>query len=716
MISGKNLQKSLRFLTIVTVLFSASFAQNWLNLDTVKAKKFDTGKMWTFEHAPVEYFKNQYGFNASKEWLEKVRLSALQFANWCSASFVSEDGLIATNHHCIDFISESIQKEGENIPKNGFYATTLADERKVPNLYVDQMIMTEDVTDEINGAINAAKTDKEKIEIKNKTIKEVEERYTKETGLLCKVKELYYGGRYSLYGYKRYSDIRAVYFNERVVGLYGGDPDNFTYPRYNADFALLRAYDETGKPVKTKNFYKWSTEAPVDGELVFVVGRPGQTQRLKTVAQLEFFRDFVYNNQSLVTNGLFKVYDQMIAEKPEKADEYRGQQFFIGNSAKVFKEVLKGLRDPYFMARKKAFEKEFKATIMAKPELQTKYGHLWQSIENIYSEVRKYSAESVAFGAQNNNNFRYLGVAGKLITLAEELKKAEADRKPEYKGETLSKTIDGIFPKDLDQSFEEKTLALFIEVIKLNLGKDNEYVKLISGNKEGKDAIAYLLSKMEIKTAADVKKLAEKGSEAILNSNDPLLRFVAQTRPKLVELQKKIKEITSTESAIENQLGQALYAVYGASIPPDATSTLRISDGLVQGYEYNGTVAPTITTFYGLYDRFYSHKQKYPWDLPERWAKPGKDFNLETPYNFVSTNDIIGGNSGSAVINKNAEVVGLAFDGNIESMPGNFIYTTEANRTVNVSSAGIVEILSDLLGYKRISEELKAGKIPENFK
>lgn len=707
----------LHFFLVILFLANILFAQeNWLNLDTVKAKKFDTGKMWTFEHLPYDYFKKQYGFTPSEQWLEKVRLSALQFASWCSSSFVSEDGLIMTNHHCIDFIIESVQKEGENIAKTGFFAKTLEEERKVPNLFVDQMLITEDVTDEINNAINAAKTDKEKIEIKNKKIGEIEERYKNETGLICQVKELYYGGRYSLYGYKRYTDIRAVLFVERVVGLYGGDPDNFTYPRYNADFAFLRAYDENGKPVQTKNYFKWNINGPEDGEMVFVVGRPGSTQRLKTVAQLEYYRDFVYKYNSYLQNGMFDVYEQMIKERPERADEYRGQQFFIGNGAKVMREVLKALRDPYFMARKKSFENDFKKALLSKPELAKEYGHLWQSIESIYSELRKITAEATAFNATKNPSLGYFAIANKMVKLGEQLKKPENEREAGYKGDELNKTIEAIYPEKFDNLFEEKVLALYTDLLIMTLGKDHEYVRTMFGNLNGIDAAKYMVKNSLISTKKGIVELSQKGSDVILNSKDPFIYFIVNTKDKAIELSKKRKDITANEPAIENQLGQALYAIYGASIPPDATSTLRISDGVVQGYEYNGTVAPSVTTFYGFYDRYHSHRKKYPWDLPERWLKPVGDFNLATTYNFVSTNDIIGGNSGSPVINEKGEVVGLAFDGNIESMPGNFIYTTEANRTVNVSSAGIFEIIQDLFGYKRLSEELKNGKIPSEFK
>ncbi len=691
-------------------------AQSWVNTDTVEAQKFDTGKMWTFEAFPYDYFKKAYNFNPSEDWVNKVKLSAARFASWCSSSFVSEDGLIMTNHHCVDFIIEQVQKEGENIPKNGFYAPTLADERKAPSLFISQLQLTVDVTDQVIAAINSGKTDAEKAEKKKAVIKELQEQYNKETGLSCTVTSLFNGGKFSLYGYKIYKDVRLVFVNEREMGLYGGDPDNFTYPRYNADFAFVRVYDDNGLPLKTENYFKWSANGAQDGELIFVIGNPGTTQRLKTVAQLEYYRDFSYRNNSFLQNSVFAIYDEMISEDPSKADEYRGQQFFIGNGAKVAKGVLEGLRDPMFLARKKDFEKKFKESVMANPELKAKFGHVWDGINGTRNEVRKFAAENAAYNYSPQSAPMHLKLAKSLVDAAAELNKPEAERNESYKGDKLKVTIENLFPKSVNPSFDSKYAKLMVDYLYLNLGKDHWLVKKMFNGLQGKAAADFILKNSILTSKEKVVELASKGGDAILKSEDPFIYFVVNTNDKVKEYAAKMKEIVTTEQALEDQLGQALFAVYGNSIPPDATFTLRISDGVVKGYNYNGTIAPTNTTFYGMYDRYYSFKKQYPWNLPERWQKPGPDFDLSTPYNFVSTNDIVGGSSGSAVINKNAEIVGIAFDGNIESLPGNFIYSSEANRTVSVSSAGILELLNDLLGAKRIAQELKTGKIPDEYK
>lgn len=687
-----------------------------VNPDTVKSQKFDTGKMWTFEDYPQNYIKSTYGFNASEEWLNHVRLSALRFGNGCSASFVSGSGLIMTNHHCVDGMLESVQKEGENIPKNGFFAASLADERKIPNLFVDQLALIEDVTAPVLEAMNSGKTDAEKIEKRSAKIKELETSYGENTGLVCKITSLYNGGKYSIYGYKRYNDIRLAYSNERVVGLYGGDPDNFTYPRYDADFAFVRAYDETGKPVQSENFFKFSQNGAEENELLFVVGNPGSTQRLKTVSQLEYYRDVTYKNNVFLLNRLYSIYDELIAEEPAKADEYRGQQFFIGNSSKVSKGVLAGLQDPVFMARKKDFEKKLKDAVMSKPELKEKFGHLWEGIAQARNEARKIAFELIAYSISPRTSPSYLALARKIVALATDLKKPESDRAPENKEDKLEATINALFPLQHNVNMDKKLTALMADLMILNIGKDNALVKKMFNGLEGKDAAEYALKNSVLTSKEKVVEFAKNDPDAILNSSDPFIYYVVNTQEKAKEFTARSKEIQTTEQALESQLGQVLFTVYGTSIPPDATFTLRISDGVMKSYNYNGTIAPTITTFYGMYDRYYSHKKQYPWDLPARWVKLNADFDLSTPFNFISTNDIIGGNSGSAIINTKAEVVGAVFDGNMESLSGNFIYTTEANRTISVASQGIIEILQDLVNAKRISEELKNGKIPDQYK
>jgi len=720
----KNL-RTLLFASIFLLLAGCSSSQDIVkqqsnftsfNQDTVKSYQFDTGKMWTFEDAPIDYFDKTYSFKPDSVWLDDVQKSTLKFANWCSSSFVSEDGLIMTNHHCVDFITSRYEKEGEDLQKYGFYAQTLADERRVPKLFVDQLIFTKDVTDEIFKAVDLGKTETEKAKFLREKTKELEKKYSDEKGLICKVTTLYNGGKYSLYGYKRYNDVRAVYVNEGRMGLYGGDPDNFTYPRYNPDFAFMRVYDDNGKPLKTDHFFKFSTNGAEMNEPIFVVGNPGSTFRLKTMAQLEFMRDYSYRNLNFFTNGKVKYYGELIKEDPTNAREYEDQMLFVGNGAKVFKYSYQFLTDQYLMARKADFEKKFKSAVKGDAELNKLYGHLWDGIETVNNELRDYAGEIAAYTISVRSSSDYFLIAQNLINLARELQKPSEMLKDNYKGEKLDSTIQSIFPKDLNIIETDKELALQADYMMLNLGVNHPLMQKIYGGNKGAKAVKFIKSNSQIITAEGVISLAKKGADAILNSNDPFISFILETKDKLAELGEMQKNALETEQIMENELGRALFEVYGTTIPPDATFTLRISDGEMKNYEYNGTVAPVQTTFYGLYDRYYSNKGNYPWGLPERWLNPKEGFDMSTQFNFISTNDITGGSSGSAVINKNAEVIGAAFDGNIESIPGNYLYNPSNNRMVSVSSKAMLQILRYIGDAERIADELEAGKIPEKYK
>lgn len=718
--------KNIRFIINLLVLSlllvnSLTKAQNYF-FDTTSVGKYDMGKSWTFDEFPKQYFKDRYGFNPTDEWIEKVRLSAIKFSTWCSSSFVSEDGLIMTNHHCIDFVSNRIEKEGENIDKNGFYAATLQDERKVTGVFVDNLVFMKDITDEVTNKIKNNK-DKSKADL----LIEIKNEYNETTGLNCVIVPFYNGGKYSVYGYKRYNDVRAVYFNESSVGLYGGDPDNFTYPRYDADFAFLRAYDDEGKPAKIENYFKWSKEGPHPDELLFVVGNPGKTQRSKTVDQLNYMGKVDSRNNAYVFENLMKMYYEMIDMYPDHAEELIAEMGAISNTAKVVKGEYNAVINPYLLKRKQMFEDELKSIINNDPKLKGKYNHIWEGIKELQDELSKFgnikAGYTISYRGLNVNLFNS---ATKLYTLAQVLKNRNYTKLTDSLKTFIDTQIDEAFDNSknrfgkektkhgYDETSEMKKLAILLDLIKLNLGNDNEYVKLLSGDKNGEEAAKNLLNTTILRDKEKVKQLFYEGLSSVFNSDDPVIKFIFNTRKDLKKYQERAEEIESAQAELENQLGEVLYAVYGSRVPPDATFTLRISDGVVKGYEYNGTIAPPFTTFYGMYDRYYSFNKKYPWDLPKRWANPGNGLDLNTPYNFVLTGDITGGSSGSPIINKNGEIVGIAFDGNIESLAGDFLFDEQVNRCVGVTSLGILEILGDIAGAERIKQELIHGKIEEN--
>lgn len=687
------------FFTLVNAQTNYGF-----NPDTVRAQKFDMGKMWTFENPPIKYFQQEYNFTPDKQWLEKMQKSALKFGGGCSASFISEDGLIMTNHHCIRGSLPTVQLENENILRDGFYAKNLSEERKVPNLKVEQLLFIKDISGEIHSEMNKGKTNSEKIELREKKIEEIKTKYYQENPeLVFKVISLYNGGKYSLYGYKVYDDIRLVFVPELSVAKLGGDYDNFTYPRYGLDCAFFRAY-ENDKPVKTNFYFKWNLDGIVEDQPVFVVGNPGSTDRINTIAQIEFERDVRYPMMVKMLKNLYKIYEELVHES--NAEDYKliARLYSIGNALKVYEGTYKGLLDPYLIARKKDFEKQFRNAVKNNPELNSKYGKIWDEIVQIRTDARKTANKIFAYTISGFYSPQYLIIASKLFELAEDLKTGKITK--EYFDNEAQK----IYPTDLNHQLQKKLTLVQLKLWKDNLSPDSEILKRLIDDNDINKAAENILTGSYFTSYEKFNELIKKTVDEILNSDDPFLYFVCSTKAELQQMLNENKARNQREEILNQMLGEALYAVYGDAIPPDATGTLRIADGIVKGYDYNGTRAPIKTTFYGALDRYYSFDKTFPFNLPSYWENLPKEFDLSTPLNFISTNDIIGGNSGSAVLNIKAEVVGLAFDGNIESLPGNFIFTTEANRTVSVSALGMIEAIRDLYKAEALSNEIVNGK------
>ncbi len=442
---------------------------------------------------------------------------------------------------------------------------------------------------------------------------------------------------------------------------------------------------------------------------------PGHTDRLKTVAQLQYMRDVQYPRTLDVLNELVNVYSKSIEEHPERKSELQNRLFMFSNSLKAYTGMLKGLRDPILMQKKIDFENNFKAAVNADSKLKAEYGDLWGKIAGTQNQLKAISNKAYALSFNPYTSSEYFIIAQDVIDLADQLKVPVNERADAYKGAGLDSTINGLIPAKIHPEISRELLKGQIDRMYMYLGADDPVLKKVTDGKTGYAAADYMINNSFLTSTDKLKPVIEKGPNAILNSDDPFVYFITHTDSLKEELQSKIKAITSSEDNYTQELGRALFDVYGTSIPPDATFTLRISDGVVKGFPYNGTIAPPVTTFYGLYNRYYSFGKKYPWNLPKRWVNPPADFKLETPMDFVSTNDIIGGNSGSPVINEKAQIVGLAFDGNIQSLPGNFIFTTDENRTVAVHSAGMLEAIKDMYKAKRLSDELQNGEImPED--
>lgn len=666
-------------------------------LPSVEPGRFDTGKMWTFENPPLDYFQETYGFRPSQDWLARVRQAALRLPN-CTASFVSPQGLVLTNHHCARESATAVSREGEDLLTQGFYAVSLADERRVPALYVDQLVEIRDVTADVQSAIDTTVPEEQRVQARDAKIEELESRLSAELNLRCEVTSLYHGGRYSSYCYRRYDDVRLVFVPEAAVGYFGGDPDNFTYPRYAYDVAFYRVY-QNGQPLSTTAYLPWSDSGAVAGEPVFVIGNPGSTSRLNTVAQLEYRRDHQYPFTVRLLSSRVAILEQYMDRHPDQRGRYLNDYFQITNALKAYTGELKGLRTPELMARKVAFERKFKAAVMADSNLAREYGNLWDEIADLRRQIAQVAPRLNALNQGGLLRSRTLELAATLIQYAQA---AAGGFAPES---VLQQVQDELLSARVDPELDAEILQAQLEDAIHLLGPNDPFVEQALAGRTVATAAREIVQRSALADSARRAALVDS-PELVMTSDDPAIRLMRTTLPRLQNAIQEYRRLTGAEELRTGKLAEALFRVYGTSIPPDATFTLRIADGVVQGYSYNGTEAPPHTTFYGMYDRYFSHRGREEWALPERWLHPPREFDLSTPLNLVSTNDIIGGNSGSPLVNTRGEIVGVIFDGNIESLPGDFIYTTETARAISVHSAGILEALRDLYRAERLVNEL----------
>jgi hypothetical protein len=692
--------KALMVLLITILGIHALRAQNTPCDKPAEAGVFDMGKMWTFDYAPADYFSKTYNFTPDEKWFEEARLSALRFATFCSASFVSADGLVMTNHHCARGSGFEVQRPGENFNDNGFYASKLSDERKVDGLFVDQLAKIEDITERVLTAMGKETTDAGQLAMRDKEYAAIKKEYAEKPewkGLELQTIQFYNGGKFSLYGFKRYNDVRLVFMPELHLGFFGGDYDNFTYPRYNLDCSFFRVYDETGKPLKTKHYYKFSANGAAEGEPVFIIGNPGTTARLSTISDLEFRRDI----QLPLNLELFKKISHMYQVYNEKAksDSIINIIFGLENSWKATNGEYEGLKDPCILARKASFETQFKKAVQEKPSISSNLW-VWDEVEKTNKELRDIFEEYSITGATARFSGQLLQYAQGVVTLATS---GDAARK-----EALRKRVSAsALPKEIE--LEQQALAIHLQIALDKLGSNHPYVKAALNGKSPEEASKEIISTTRLRDPQFRSELLTKDSAALWNINDPLLNMAKISVPRYTQLSANYRELQSKLFAYRSKIGRMLFEIYGTQIPPDATFSLRINDGVVKGYEYNGTIAPPITTYFGLYDRYYSFNKKYPFSLPKRWENPPAEL-LRTPMNFVTTNDIIGGNSGSPMLNKNLEVVGLVFDGNIESLPGRFIFIPDENRAVGVHSGGMLAALKYIYKANRLVTELSGKK------
>ncbi len=665
--------------------------------------KPEFGTMWTFDAPPLDYWRRTYGFAPDQRWLDHVRLSSVRLPN-CSASFVSSRGLVMTNHHCGRDCTAAVSPVDSNYIQTGFAARTLADEKKCEGLYVDQLQSIQNVTDRVRSAITG-KTPAEQAAQRSAVISQIQTECNQQTQLSCQVVTLYQGGIYSLYRYRRFSDLRLVMAPEGDIAFFGGDPDNFTYPRYDLDLTLLRVY-ENGQPYSPTDYLKWSPAGAVEDELVFVVGNPGSTGRLNTISQMEFLRDIGYPATLAAYKRALAIYAQLAVTDTSAARRYQNDVFGVANSQKAVTGYRAGLLDTLSMAKKRAFEQDLRARIAADPKLQAQYGGTWDAIAAAQRELATFSPQLRYRSFGGGSTLLQLGAG--LVRVATESSKPDSARLPQYRGPGLDNIKAQLLrPVPIDTAFERLAVAAQLRAAESQLPANDPFLRAALVGRTPEAVAADLVHNSRVGDLAFRQSLIQGGVPAVSASTDPLIVWARAIDPLNRAVTARANALNAVIAANSEKIGQAIFAAYGTALPPDATFTLRISDGVVKSFPSNGTIAPYKTTFYGLYERSAAFDDKDPFKLPRRWVERKASLDLTTPFNFVSTNDIIGGNSGSPVINRNAEVVGLVFDSNIEGVSNRFIFSTDVGRTVSVHSRGIVEALRKMYDGSRIADELQ---------
>jgi hypothetical protein len=663
------------------------------------------GTMWTFDAPPLAYWKGQYGFEPTQEWLDHVRLSSVRIPG-CSASFVSDQGLVMTNHHCARACITAVSPKDTSYQEMGFVAKTEAEEQKCSMTYADQLVSMEDVTAKVRAAVTA-KTVAGQVEQRDAAIDAIQNACRQETGLVCQVVTFYQGGKYSLYRYKRYTDVRLVMAPEEGASFFGGDPDNFTYPRYDLDLTLLRVYDN-GVPMKTEHYLRWNSQGSKEGDLTFVVGNPGSTGRLLTLAQMEYLRDVQYPAQLASYKEQIGIYKELMGQSEQAKRQYENTVFSLENSQKAVTGYRAGLVDPAIMARKVAFEKDFKARITGNAALAAKYGKAWGNIEAAQKELASFATAMQYQGFGGGSML--MNIAAGIVRVPAQGALADSLRLPQYRGDALDR-LKAQLMRDLpvNPEVEKMLIAAQFRMAQRALPGTDPFLAAALGGRSPEVAAEALVNGTKIGTVEGRRALVEGGAAAVAASTDPMVVLARTIDPMATRHSMRANRLNTTISANVELVGQAIYAAYGESLPPDATFTLRISDGVVKGFPYNGTIAPYKTSFYGLYARSAEFDNQPPFKLVPRWEAARDQVDMKTPMDFVLTADIIGGNSGSPVINRNAEVVGLIFDGNIESLPNRFIFTDEVARSVAVHSSGIVEALRKVYGAARLADEVEGA-------
>ena len=684
-----------KFLALIFILVS-----------TCPAGTADEG-MWLFNDPPARLLKDKYNFDISSSWLDHLQKASVRFNDGGSGSFVSPDGLVMTNHHVgTDCIQKIGTKEHDYI-RTGFYARAQAGEAKCPDLELNVLISIEDVTTRINSAVRSDADPATAEKARRAVMNTIEKESLDQTGLRSNVVTLYNGGAYHLYRYKKYTDVRLVFAPEKDAAFFGGDPDNFEYPRYDLDICFFRAY-ENSKPVKSTNYLKWSKAGAMDGELVFVSGNPGSTARLDTVQHLEFLRDRANPwalNLLRRREVLLRVYSERSRENLRRAQD---KLFDIENSRKAYIGMQAGLQDPELMSQKRAQEQELRGGVNGDPKLRASFGSAWDEVDATLRALDGIYIDVSLLERGNAFESKLFEIARTLVRLAEETQKPNEARLREYSEAGLESLKQDLFSEapiydDLETLELGDSLAMYAEI----KGMRDDLVQTVLASKSPNARADELVRSTKLKDVGERKRLAEGGIKAIEASTDPMILLARLVDPESRRLRSIYdNQVDEPRRQAYAKIAQARFAVYGKNVYPDATFTLRLAFGQVKGYQETGKQISWMTTMGGAFTHADSHQNQEPFRLPSSWTGHKAMLSLATPLNFVNTADIIGGNSGSPVVNRAGELVGIIFDGNIQSLVLDYIYTDTQARAVAVHSAGITEALKKIYNAERVVSEL----------
>jgi hypothetical protein len=688
---------------------SRSLVLSLLALSLASASLRADEGMWTFDNLPTKKISEKFGWAPDQAWLDHVRLSALRFPGG-SGSFVSKDGLVLTNHHVGRGWIQRVSSKDVDYVKNGFAAATREQEIKVPGLEVMTLMTTENITERLAKAVKAGLSDKEAAKAQEVEIEKIKNEMQQKSGLTCEHVNLYQGGEHWIYSYKKHTDVRLVFAPEQQIAFFGGDYDNFTFPRHNLDFSIFRVY-ENGQPYQPKDFLHWTQTGVKAGDLTFVTGHPGRTSRQDTLAQMNFSLDFAIPMRLKAMERRKNALVEYSKTSPEGARQVGTQIFGIENSLKATTGYWSGLKDKEAMARIAAAEKDLRAKVAKDPKLTASAGESWAKIEKATVVAKGLSKDSLNVGTANST---LLGYALALVRIADEEAKPSEKRLPEYSDANLQtqKMRLGI-PSPY---YKEQEVFLFtkgLEEAAKELPATHKFVKAMLGGKPAAEVAKAAVEGSRLGDPEVRKALLAGGKQAIADSKDPMIALAKKLDPIARELRKKLEDqVTSVITEQGARIAKARFAIYGKNTYPDATFTLRLSYGAVAEYKGNGTLIQPFTTFGGLFDRYDSwggneaKAHDGAWVLPQRWVDKRGELTPSVPFNFVHKVDIIGGNSGSPVIDKKGELVGLIFDGNIESLPGNYFYDEAANRGVSVDARAIVHALDKVYGATSLAAEL----------